>query len=831
MRKTTTVLVALMLTVSVILTTGCKKSDDPNNEGGETPISTNAINGSIRGNLDITGLFVETMYDKVALNGEDFSVEVADCDIPQFIAVTDADTNIYMLYRGWVTEGNPVVIDANSTAQALITMHPVLGPIVDHNEYGQLLEIINASPHFLDLKQHIATAIAERQPITDTTNTLVTDAMYGFFEELTALAGLDSLQGRPDISDFLESYPMMVVSENNTLTMRVTGLSPSYYGTVTNEQGHSENIRVLSRADYGGMDLFTHITHTVENAHWGDPTYYTFQNPGEYNFNFSRNNAQGLADFYLHLANNIAGLLGMDMDNQMLEALSSSIGAALEAVQGDYGDDGLGLAGLVYDGVVDYLSNPQLNNGRWRNWRLAGSLLSRLSGLYNVIKNASNALVRITQYLQAPNDIDFCLEYYSSSGINPCSETTITIIGGNNQIGFAHKTLPGPLEVYVTSQTDNGWNIHPEYVVRFSVVSGDGELVQEDVEVDENHKANTSWTLGEQGEQEVSAVVIDPDTGKELSNKVYFTATFNEGFVTTLPISDITETTAIGGGIIADEAMTFVTRCGICWNTSGVPTIDDSQVFTGPGTGTFHCNIRYLTPNTTYHVRAFVSFGIENEYYYGDEVTFDTEGDDWVDLGLPSGLLWATRNVGANSIDEYGDHFAWAETQPKSVYNWNTYQYCCHNSVTSLTKYCSSSYYGCNGYTDHLTVLEPSDDPATVNWGGGARMATYNEWNELFNNCSKTMTRQNRIWGLLLTGANGNTLFLPAAGYRSNSNIINEDRSGYYWTSTFYAPCGAYGEYFDLDTKDLSIKEISMRPNIHRDGGVSIRAVRSRNQN
>lgn len=815
---------ALMLITTVVCATGCKKTDAPSDEGGETPISTNTINGSISRDLigDISGLFVETMYDKVALNGENFAVEVADCNIPQFIAVTDAETNIYMLYRGWVSDGNSIVIDDSSTALALVTMHPVLGPIVDPEEHSQLMDIIENNSHFIELRQSVASAIAAHRPVSDTTNMEVMDALYGFFEELTELAGLDSINnGRGDVSDYLGSYPMRVITEDNTVTMRVTVLSPSYYGTVTDENGHSENIRVLTRADYGFMDAFTH---TYENMDWADPTNYTIRNSGNYSFEFSKNNPEGLMDFYLHLANNIAGLLGLDMDNDQLNQLSESIATALQLHQGDYGVDAMELVGDVCQGVIDYLASPQ-NNGRWRNWQLAGRLLNRLNVIYNAVKESCNGLLRVAYYLQAPNDINFCLEYYTNSGINPCSETTITIVGGNNQIGFPHKTLPEPLEVYVTSQTDNGWYIHPEYVVRFAVVSGDGELVQEDVEVDENHKASTSWTLGEQGDdQEVSAVVVDPDSEKELSNKVYFTATFNEGFVTTLPVTNVTETTAVGGGIVTEDALTYVTRCGVCWNTTGVPTIDDSQVFTGPGMGTFHCNISYLTPNTTYHVRAFVSFGVENEYYYGDEVTFDTEGDDdWVDLGLPSGLLWATRNVGASSPEDYGGYFAWAETQPKSVYNWSTYQYCCHNSVYSLTKYCSSSSYGCNGYTDHLTVLEPGDDAATVNWGNGARTPTYNEWMELNNNCSWVWTTQNGIKGMRCTGPNGNTLFLPAAGYRYNSTIIDVGSSGYYWTSSFYAPAGAYGIYFGS-------RGISIREGGHRDSGPSIRAVRSRSQ-
>ena len=803
--------------MTVACTIGCKKLDNPNDEDNETHISTISVIGSIEEDLDITDLFVETMYDDVELKGKGFAIEVADCDIPQFVAVTDADTNIYMLYRGWMTEGNPVVIDANSTALALVTMHPVLGPIVNPDDYNQLLGIIESNSYFNGLKCSVASAIAAKRPVSDTTNREIMDALYGFFEELTELAGLDSINGRGDVSDYLGSYPMRVITEDNTVTMRVTVLSPSYYGTVTDENGHSDNIRVLTRADYGFMDVFTH---TYENMDWADPTNYIIRNSGNYNFEFSKNNPEGLMDFYLHLANNIVGILGLDMDNDQLNQLSGFIAAALQLHQGDFGGDGMRLVGYVYQGVVNYLSSPS-NNGFWNNWQLAGTLLNRLTAIYNAIKESCNGLLRVAYYLQAPDDINFCLEYYPSIGINPCFETTLTIVGGNNQIGFAHKALPEPLEVYVTSQTDNGWFIHPEYVVRFSVVSGDGELTQEDVAVDENHKANTAWTLGEQGEQEVSAVVVDPDSGKELSNMVCFTATFNEGFVTTLPITEITETTAVGGGTIADDAMTYVTRCGICWNTSGVPTIDDSQVFTGPGTGTFHCNMRYLTPNTTYHARAFISFGVENEYYYGDEVTFETEGEDWVDLGLPSGLLWATRNVGANSPEDYGSYFAWAETTPKDLYDWNSYQYSCNNSYNSLTKYCNNSTYGCYGYyTDNLTILQPEDDAAMTNWGDYVRTPTAAEWNELRNNCSSVWKTQNGVNGILYTGSNGNTLFLPAAGYRQNSEHEGAGISGNYWSSSLYTIYPIDALYFRFDVENISMDYWG------RNHGYTVRAVR-----
>ena len=87
---------------------------------------------------------------------------------------------------------------------------------------------------------------------------------------------------------------------------------------------------------------------------------------------------------------------------------------------------------------------------------------------------------------------------------------------------------------------------------------------------------------------------------------------------------------------------------------------------------------------------------------------------EWVDLGLPSGTLWATCNVGANAPEEYGDYFAWGETAPKDYYDWSTYKWC-KGSYNTMTKYCTNSSYGYNGFTDGKTELDPEDDAAWFN--------------------------------------------------------------------------------------------------------------------
>ena len=156
------------------------------------------------------------------------------------------------------------------------------------------------------------------------------------------------------------------------------------------------------------------------------------------------------------------------------------------------------------------------------------------------------------------------------------------------------------------------------------------------------------------------------------------------------------------------------------------------------------------------------------------------DNHDYVDLGLPSGTLWATMNIGANSPEDYGDYFAWGETTPKQVYDNETYKWY-DNTYYTYTKYCTNWTYGS---VDNKTELDPEDDAATVNWGTLWRMPTYNQLDELRTQCYWQWTRLNNVGGQLVTGPNGNTLFLPGAGYRFLSSICNTGTYGYLWSST-----------------------------------------------
>ena len=160
------------------------------------------------------------------------------------------------------------------------------------------------------------------------------------------------------------------------------------------------------------------------------------------------------------------------------------------------------------------------------------------------------------------------------------------------------------------------------------------------------------------------------------------------------------------------------------------------------------------------------------------------DGHAYVDLGLPSGLWWATNNVGANSPEDYGNYFAWGETEPQSNFYWSTYKHSKNSTPPdpTLTKYNNSSSYGT---VDNKIVLDPEDDAAHVNWGGSWRMPTIEEFQEILNNCTWTWTNQGNHNGYnVVSKSNGNSIFLPAAGYRDVTNLNYEGSNGYYWSSS-----------------------------------------------
>ena len=191
----------------------------------------------------------------------------------------------------------------------------------------------------------------------------------------------------------------------------------------------------------------------------------------------------------------------------------------------------------------------------------------------------------------------------------------------------------------------------------------------------------------------------------------------------------------------------------------------------------------------------------QNEYNY-----------QLIDLGLPSGTLWMDRNVGASSPEDAGLYFAWGETIGYTAdevgktkqFSWDDYKYA-NGAYNKLTKYCNDSSYGNDGYTDDLTTLETTDDAVLQNVHKYS-MPTKEQLQELIDGTTSTWTSQNGVNGRLFTSkTNGNSIFVPAAGYGNYGSMYNVGSVGYLWSSSLYVGNAyyAWGLGFNSDDVDL----------------------------
>ena len=192
-----------------------------------------------------------------------------------------------------------------------------------------------------------------------------------------------------------------------------------------------------------------------------------------------------------------------------------------------------------------------------------------------------------------------------------------------------------------------------------------------------------------------------------------------------------------------------------------------------------------------------------------------------VDLGLPSGTLWAFTNMGAALPEDFGDYYAWGEVDYKSNYGWGTYKYVKGGDPTKFIKYCAQANIGNGKYTDTLAVLEAADDVATQKWGSDWCMPTQEQFEELKRECTWKWTVRNGKNIIEISGKNGNKLYMPAAGCFYNKSKSLVGTNGYYWSRTLSDKGSSKGTCFTFSQSDT---DVAVRT---RNLGLSVRPVRS----
>jgi len=269
-------------------------------------------------------------------------------------------------------------------------------------------------------------------------------------------------------------------------------------------------------------------------------------------------------------------------------------------------------------------------------------------------------------------------------------------------------------------------------------------------------------------------------TFRTLDDNVVETGDINEETLT------VKSRLTIGGGAYSSLLL------GVCYGYYGyteLPTVNDMTVTSNEVDDENFYTVKLVSPGFgTIYYRAYIL--IDGIPHYGAVKSFEREEPphEYVDLGLPSGTLWATCNVGASSPEDYGDYFAWGETKPKSNYSWSTYFDTDDNGKTFKK-------YNNNG---GLTELQLEDDAATANWGSDWQMPSLAQIQELYNSSYTTTewTQMNGVNGRKITSkSNGISIFLPAAGCRGDTSLYFAGSGGRYWMrllDTSY-PIYAYG--------------------------------------
>ena len=263
--------------------------------------------------------------------------------------------------------------------------------------------------------------------------------------------------------------------------------------------------------------------------------------------------------------------------------------------------------------------------------------------------------------------------------------------------------------------------------------------------------------------------------------------------VTTNSVSDVTDTTALCVGAVVDNGNADITAKGFCWSTEQNPTLEDNTVAAivtreDAADDFFTATLLGLTAATEYYVRAYATNSEGTAY--GENINFLTaeatpeepiepepepedpyNGHEYVDMGFPSGVKWATCNVGATLPTEYGEHYAWGEIETKEIYE-----------IGSCTTY-GKALDSISGNSEY--------DAASAKWGGNWRTPKLEDMYELVTKCEW-------IWAgngfNVVSKINGNYIFLPAAGFMNTpaaiaggtEGVLDQGRWGYYWTATPY---------------------------------------------
>ena len=464
------------------------------------------------------------------------------CNTPQVMLLLNANDEIMMMSKGVYDNEDVNLINAHSTAIALVAIHPIFG-YVPSNDYETLVQLITNSSYFDALELQIAKAIEQGiSPLQD--NSDIISAFSTLMEDLTSADfdnsndALDVLQSRVprraivNIGDLTNIGPFQMHTIGERLMIYTGFVTPYYEGTVTTVRG-TERLDIPSGDNLGIISMLNQPVGQEPNVTFD----FNGRPEGEYRFHFDRTTTRANVDYVFHIIGDVLDVIGLPLSRMEMNSLIEGmlLHGALYFDQILYATQPQQAIEIATTMVLDYFSTPEFTQFMASNGRLiaARTFLNRISVVmtwYQAIRGSANTITRIVLRQNSPQTIDFRL-CYNNETVSACTEVKLEKTGGDNQEGYKGERLLNALEVKVYTYADDGTLIEDRdnyYRVKYSVESGGGRLSWNEDIVSYGF-ATTFWWLGyEETEQKVRACVVDIATGQEISEPVYFTAKISD---------------------------------------------------------------------------------------------------------------------------------------------------------------------------------------------------------------------------------------------------------------------------------------------------------------
>ncbi len=360
------------------------------------------------------GCSVNTISGESEIDNGTFKVAVIENNKLQSFIVSNSGGDILLMARDQFSNRKNIILDCQTTAIAMVTLHPVFSPM-NIADFDRSVDIITASPMYEPFYKEVESVVLDNKPLYDTSNTDLMTAFANLMNDIWSNTDQTSIISSVDMTGFSSSvYPLYAKVEDSMLKIRSTPLTPNYIGYVIDPAGNKTFINIPSNTEYGFIELLTNTDISMV----GDYTKFIFTDYGRYNFYFSRTSPVATDAFYQRLVSSILDSFGLNSSPQTLSLIAEELKEADLSVNSSLTDPISWLL-KAYEAVIEYMSCEYVDGEcMWSSCHQWGIFIERSMDWYSNADTNINGLIDLGYTLIAPSEIEFCLSFHSGHVVN-----------------------------------------------------------------------------------------------------------------------------------------------------------------------------------------------------------------------------------------------------------------------------------------------------------------------------------------------------------------------------------------------------------------------------